>query len=117
MEENKVVETTETTVATVEDGNTEVVNVTVMEPAESGDNTLLGVAIGAGLFALGLGAVKGVKHLIKKHKQKKAAKEAEFDDFEEVDDFDDFEEVEIAEEQASEPVVKESNKDPKEKED
>ena len=84
MEETKTVETMEQTQVEVP----EVVSGDVVASAEdSGSSTLVAMAVGAGLFALGVGAVKGVKHLIAKHKAKKIQKvEAEIDD----DDFDDF---------------------------
>lgn len=96
MEETKTVETMEQTQVEVP----EVVSGDVVASAEdSGSSTLVAMAVGAGLFALGVGAVKGVKHLIAKHKAKKIQKvEAEIDD--EFDEFDDFEDdVPAADEQ------------------
>lgn len=82
MEETKTVETMEQTQVEAP----EVVNgdVVTMSAEDSGSSTLVAMAVGAGLFALGIGAVKGVKHLIAKHKAKKIQKA-------EDDDFDDFE--------------------------
>ena len=96
MEETKTVETMEQTQVEVP----EVVSGDVVASAEdSGSSTLVAMAVGAGLFALGVGAVKGVKHLIAKHKAKKIQKvEAEIDD----DDFDDFEDDVPADEQEQE---------------
>jgi hypothetical protein len=78
---------------------------------DSGSSTLVAMAVGAGLFALGVGAVKGVKCLIAKAKAKKAEKiKAEVDDDDEFDDFEDdepaAEEAEAEEVKADEPKKK-----------
>lgn len=103
MEETKTVETMENTQVEVP----EVVSgdVVTTSAEDSGSSTLVAMAVGAGLFVLGVGAVKGVKCLIAKHKAKKAEKiKAEVDD--DYDEFDDFEDEEPAIEEAEAEEVK-----------
>lgn len=109
MEETKTVETMENTQVDIP----EVVSgdVVTTSAEDSGSSTLVAMAVGAGLFALGVGAVKGVKCLIAKHKAKKAEKvKAEVDDDEFDDDFEDdepaIEEAEAEEVKADEPKKK-----------
>lgn len=104
MEETKTVETMEQTQVEVP----EVVSgdVVTASAEDSGSSTLVAMAVGAGLFALSVGAVKGVKHLIAKHKAKKIQKvKAEVDD--DFDDFeDDFEDNEPEDEEPKQEEVK-----------
>lgn len=109
MEETKTMEQTVDTQVEVP----EVVSgdVVTTSAEDSGSSTLVAMAVGAGLFALGVGAVKGVKCLIAKAKAKKKAEKvkAEVDD-EFDDDFEDdepaIEEAEAEEVKADEPKKK-----------